>query len=40
LIVGALVALLSSPGEAKDQTPAVPDDPFVILLKGIYSFPK
>ena len=36
LIVGALVALFSSPAEAKDQTPAVPDNSFVILLKGIY----
>ena len=36
LLVGALVALLSSPGQAKDQTPAVPDDPFTILLQGTY----
>ena len=36
LLVGTLVALLSSAGQAKDQTPAVPGDPFTILLKGIY----
>lgn len=32
----ALFALFSSPTQAKDNTPAVPDDSFVILLKGIY----
>jgi hypothetical protein len=36
LLVGTLIALLSFPAQAKDNTPAVPDDPFVILLKGIY----
>jgi hypothetical protein len=34
LLAGALVALLSSPGQALGQT--VPDDSFVIVLKGIY----
>src|SRR5439155_6403238 len=33
LIVGTLVALLSFSGQALGQ---VPNDPFVILLKGIY----
>jgi hypothetical protein len=32
-----MVALLSSLGHAQDNTPAVPSDPFVLLLKGIYS---
>src|SRR5262249_49872648 len=32
----ARAAMLSSPGEAEDNTPAVPDDPFVLLLKGIH----
>ena len=36
LIVGTLVALLSSAGQALGQTPGVPDAPFAILLKGIY----
>ena len=36
LIVGTMLGLLSAPGQAKDNTPAVPTDPFVILLKGIY----
>ena len=35
LLAGALVALLSSSGQALGQA-AVPNDPFVILLKGIY----
>lgn len=34
LLAGALVALLSSPGQALGQ--AVPNDSFVLLLKGIY----
>jgi hypothetical protein len=36
LIGGALVALLSSPGRVMAQGSAVPDDSFVVLLKGIY----
>ena len=38
LIGGALVALLSSPGRVMAQGPAVavPNDSFVLLLKGIY----
>ncbi|MEO6750719.1 MAG: hypothetical protein ABIZ04_01915 [Opitutus sp.] len=35
LLVGALVALLASPSQVLGQA-AVPSDPFVILLKGIY----
>src|SRR5436189_1535140 len=33
LTLGTLIALLSFPGQALGQ---VPNDPFVILLKGIY----
>ena len=36
LIGGALVALLSSPGRVMAQGKAVPDDSFVLLLKGLY----
>ena len=36
LIGGALVALLSSPGRMMSQGTAVPQDPFVFLLKGVY----
>jgi len=36
LIGGALVALLSSPGRMMSQATAVPQDPFVFLLKGVY----
>jgi hypothetical protein len=36
LIGGALVALLSSPGRMMSQGTAVPTDPFVFLLKGVY----
>ena len=38
MIGGALVALLSSPGRVMAQGPAVavPNDSFVLLLKGIY----
>ena len=35
LIGGALVALLASPGRVMAQA-AVPSNPFVLLLKGIY----
>src|SRR5450759_2108992 len=35
LIVGTLVALLLSPGKALGQA-AVPSNPFVLLLKGIF----
>jgi hypothetical protein len=36
LIGGALVALLSSPGRVMAQEKAVPNDSFVVLLKGVY----
>jgi hypothetical protein len=36
LIGGALVALLSSPGRVMAQGKAVPNDSFVVLLKGVY----
>jgi hypothetical protein len=36
LIGGALVALLSSPGRVMAKETAVPNDSFVVLLKGIY----
>jgi len=36
LIGGALAALLSFPGRAMAQGHAVPDDSFVLLLKGLY----
>ena len=36
LIGGALVALLSSPGRVMAQEKAMPNDSFVVLLKGIY----
>ena len=36
VIGGALAALLSSPGRSMAQGNAVPNDSFVILLKGIY----
>jgi hypothetical protein len=36
LIGGALVALLSSPRRVMAQGKAVPADPFVLLLKGVY----
>ncbi len=34
---GVLVALLSSPGRARAQGAATPNDPFILLLQGIYS---
>jgi len=34
---GALVALLSSSGQAMANGPAAPNDPFILLLQGIYS---
>ena len=36
LIGGALVALLSSPGRVMAKETAVPNDSFVVLLKGVY----
>ena len=36
VIGGALVALLSFPGRVMAQGNAVPDDSFVVLLKGLY----
>jgi len=36
VIGGALVALLSFPGRVMAQGKAVPDDSFVLLLKGLY----
>ncbi|HTG12107.1 MAG TPA: hypothetical protein VK746_15015 [Candidatus Eisenbacteria bacterium] len=36
LIGGALVALLSAPGRVMAQEKAVPNDSFVVLLKGVY----
>jgi hypothetical protein len=36
LIGGALVALLSAPGRVMAQGQAVPNDSFVLLLKGVY----
>jgi hypothetical protein len=36
LIGGALVALVSSPGRVMAQGTAVPNDSFVLLLKGVY----
>jgi hypothetical protein len=36
VIGGALVALLSFPGRVMAQGKAVPNDPFVLLLKGLY----
>ena len=36
LIGGALAALLSSPGRAKADEKALPNDPFILLLTGIY----
>ena len=36
LIGGALAALLSSAGRVMAQGAAVPSDPFVLLLKGVY----
>ena len=36
MIGGALAALLSFPGRAMAQGHAVPDDSFVLLLKGLY----
>ena len=36
LIGGALAALLSSPGRVLAQNGAVPHDPFILLLKGVY----
>ena len=36
VIGGALVALLSLPGRIVAQGNAVPDDSFVVLLKGLY----
>ena len=36
VIGGALVALLSVPGRVMAQGNAVPDDSFVVLLKGLY----
>lgn len=36
VIGGALLALLSVPGRAMAQGNAVPDDSFVVLLKGLY----
>jgi hypothetical protein len=36
VIGGALMALLSVPGRVKAQGNAVPDDSFVVLLKGLY----
>jgi hypothetical protein len=33
---GALVALLSSPGQVMARERAVPSDPFIVLLKGVY----
>jgi len=36
VIGGALVALLSFPGRVMAQGKAVPNDPFVVLLKGLY----
>ena len=35
LVGGALVALLSSPGRVMAQEKAVPNDSFVVLLKGV-----
>jgi hypothetical protein len=34
---GALVALLSSTGQAMAQGPSAPNNPFILLLQGIYS---
>ena len=36
LIGGALLALLASPGRVMAKGKAVPSDPFVLLLKGVY----
>jgi hypothetical protein len=36
VIGGALVALLSFPGRVMAQGKAVPNEPFVVLLKGLY----
>jgi hypothetical protein len=36
LIGGALAALLSSPRQVLAQGPTMPNDPFVLLLKGVY----
>jgi hypothetical protein len=36
VIGGALVALLAFPGQVMAQRKAVPHDPFVLLLKGLY----
>ena len=36
VIGGALAALLSVPGRVMAQGHAVPDDSFVVLLKGLY----
>jgi len=36
LIGGALLALLSSPGRVMAQEKTVPNDSFVVLLKGVY----
>jgi hypothetical protein len=34
---GAVAALLSSTGQAMAQGPSAPNDPFILLLQGIYS---
>jgi hypothetical protein len=36
LIGGAVAALLSSPRRAMAEAKAVPNDPFIVLLKGVY----
>ena len=36
LIGGALAALLSSPQRVMAEAKAVPNDPFIVLLKGVY----
>jgi hypothetical protein len=36
LIGGAVAALLSSPRQAMAEAKAVPNDPFIVLLKGVY----